>query len=52
MEYQSEEGEAQRDDENYGYGAVWEFQGVGTKPLMHKENFEFEYVKLSTRSYK
>jgi succinate dehydrogenase / fumarate reductase flavoprotein subunit len=51
-EFQSEEGEAKRDDENFAYGAVWEHQGVGNKPTMHKENFEFEYVKLSTRSYK
>jgi succinate dehydrogenase / fumarate reductase flavoprotein subunit len=51
-EYQTEEGEALRDDENYAYGSVWEFNGVDNKPNMHKENFEFEYVKLTTRSYK
>ncbi|MCA9318001.1 MAG: fumarate reductase/succinate dehydrogenase flavoprotein subunit, partial [Planctomycetes bacterium] len=51
-EYQTPGGEAQRDDENYCYGAVWEYQGVGTTPTLHKEHYQFEYVKLATRNYK
>ena len=51
-EYQSDEGEAQRNEEDYAYGAVWEHQGVGNKPKLNKEPFTFEHVKLSTRSYK
>ncbi len=50
-EYQTEEGEAKRDDENYRYAAAWEFQEIG-KWNLHKEHLEFEYVKLSQRSYK
>ena len=51
-EHQSAEGEAVRDDENFAHSAVWEFQGVGTKPALHKEQLQFENVKLTTRSYK
>ena len=51
-EYQTEEGEALRNDKDYSYVAAWEYQGVGEKPKLHKEPLEFEYVKLATRSYK
>ncbi|MBN8705678.1 MAG: fumarate reductase/succinate dehydrogenase flavoprotein subunit [Bacteroidetes bacterium] len=51
-EFQTEDGEAQRDDEKYAYVAAWEFKGVGAKPELHKENLTFEYVKPSQRSYK
>jgi succinate dehydrogenase / fumarate reductase flavoprotein subunit len=51
-EHQTEEGEAVRNDEEFAHGAVWEYQGVGQKPKLHKENLEFENVKLTTRSYK
>jgi succinate dehydrogenase / fumarate reductase, flavoprotein subunit len=51
-EYQTSEGEAQRNDEEFSYAAAWEFQGVGQKPTLHKEDLSFEYVKLATRSYK
>jgi len=51
-EYQTDEGEAKRDDERFAYVAAWEFKGVGVAPELHKENLEFEYVKPSQRSYK
>jgi succinate dehydrogenase / fumarate reductase flavoprotein subunit len=51
-EHVTEDGEAKRDDENYAYSAVWEFNGVGEAPTLHKEPLEFEYVPLSQRSYK
>ena len=51
-EYQTEEGEAKRDDENFTYVAAWEHKGVGQAPELHKETLEFENVKLATRSYK
>ncbi|MEZ4648800.1 MAG: fumarate reductase/succinate dehydrogenase flavoprotein subunit [Candidatus Eisenbacteria bacterium] len=51
-EHQTEEGEAKRDDENMSFGAVWEFQGVGKEPTLHKEPLEFEYCKPTQRSYK
>ena len=52
LESQTPEGEALRDDENFSYAAAWEWQGEGESPKLHKEELEFEYVKLSQRSYK
>ena len=46
------DGEAKRDDENFRYVAAWEFNGVDQKPTLHKEPLEFNYVKLTQRSYK
>jgi succinate dehydrogenase / fumarate reductase flavoprotein subunit len=51
-EYQTEEGEAKRDDKNFCYVAAWEFAGEGKKPKLHKEALKFDYVKPSQRSYK
>jgi len=51
-EYQTADGEAKRDDENFSYAAAWEFQGVGSAPALHKQKLVFEDVKLATRSYK
>mgnify|MGYP006292142129 CR=1 FL=1 len=51
-EHQTEEGEAKRDDENFCHVAAWEFKGVGEKPVRHVEPLDFEYVKLTQRSYK
>jgi succinate dehydrogenase / fumarate reductase flavoprotein subunit len=51
-EYQTAEGEAARDDENFAYAAAWGFQGVGQPPILHKEPLSFEYVHPSQRSYK
>lgn len=51
-EYQTEEGEARRDDENYTYVAAWEYNGWDTDPVLHKEPLIFENVELKTRSYK
>jgi succinate dehydrogenase / fumarate reductase, flavoprotein subunit len=51
-EYQTEEGEALRDDENFRYVAAWEWNGEGEAPTLHKEELEFTYVKLTQRSYK
>lgn len=51
-EHQSSEGEAERNDKDFCHVAAWEFQGVGQKPNLHKENLDFENVKLATRSYK
>ena len=52
VEHTTEEGEAKRDDEHFAHAAVWEFNGVGEAPTLHKEPLEFEYVELSQRSYK
>lgn len=51
-EYQTPEGEAQRDDENYAYVAAWEYKGEGVAPALNKEPLTFEYVKPAQRSYK
>jgi succinate dehydrogenase / fumarate reductase, flavoprotein subunit len=49
-EYQTEDGEALRDDEHFQYAAAWEYTDVG--PVLHKEPLEFEYVHPAQRSYK
>jgi succinate dehydrogenase / fumarate reductase flavoprotein subunit len=51
-EYQTEEGEAKRDDRHFTYVAAWEYAGQGKAPKLHKEPLTFEYVKPSQRSYK
>lgn len=51
-EYQTAEGEAARDDENYSYAAAWGFQGVSQTPALNKEPLTFDYVHPSQRSYK
>ncbi len=51
-EYQTDEGEAQRNDKKFSYVAAWEHTGDGKEPKLHKEPLEFEYVKPSQRSYK
>ena len=51
-EFQTPEGEAQRDDDHYAYSACWEFRGAGNPPVLHKEPLAFEYVHPSQRSYK
>jgi succinate dehydrogenase / fumarate reductase flavoprotein subunit len=51
-EHQTPEGEAKRDDEHFSYAAAWEYTGDNRIPEMHKEEFQFEFVKPSQRSYK
>lgn len=51
-EHQTTEGEARRNDEDFAYVAAWEFKGVDQAPELHKEELDFEYVKLTQRSYK
>ena len=51
-EYQTEDGEALRDDDRFAHAAVWEYQGEGTAPVRHEEALNFEFIKLATRSYK
>jgi succinate dehydrogenase / fumarate reductase, flavoprotein subunit len=51
-EYQTEDGEALRDDNNFTYVAAWEYKGEGKNPTLHKEPLKFEAVKLAQRSYK
>ena len=52
-EYQTEEGEAKRDDENFFYVACWEYQGDDEKaPVLIKEPLVYEAIKVQTRNYK
>ena len=51
-EYQTEEGEALRDDENFMYVAAWEHTGQPGEAILHKENLDYKYIQVKTRSYK
>ena len=51
-EYQTSEGEALRNDEEFCHAAVWEYTGEGNEPKRNVEPIEFEVVHLATRSYK
>ncbi len=51
-EYQTPDGEALRNDEKFCYVAAWEYTGDLSKPQLHKEPLEFEFVKPTVRSYK
>ena len=51
-EYQTPDGEALRDDENFAYVAAWEYKGNNQPEELHKEPLKFENVKLTQRSYK
>jgi succinate dehydrogenase / fumarate reductase flavoprotein subunit len=51
-EYQTPDGEAQRNDEEFSYVAAWEYRGPGRSPALNKEPLTFEYVHPSQRSYK
>jgi len=51
-EYQTPDGEAQRDDEHFAHVAAWEYQGENKPPIRHIEPLVYENVKLATRSYK
>ncbi len=51
-EYQTEEGEANRDDEKYAYVAAWEYKGEEARFELHKEELKFEAIKIAQRSYK
>jgi succinate dehydrogenase / fumarate reductase, flavoprotein subunit len=51
-EYQTEEGEAERKDDEYAYVAAWAYKGMGEEPTLHREDLVFEVVKPTSRSYK
>jgi succinate dehydrogenase / fumarate reductase flavoprotein subunit len=51
-EFQTEDGEALRNDDAYAHVAAWEYQGAENKPIRHVEPLVYENVKLATRSYK
>jgi len=51
-EYQTEEGEAVRDDENFTYVAAWQHPGRDGDPRLHKEALTYKTVQPAQRSYK
>jgi succinate dehydrogenase / fumarate reductase, flavoprotein subunit len=51
-EFQTPEGEAKRNDDQYSYAAAWEYGGPGKAPILNKEPLTFDYVHPSQRSYK
>jgi len=51
-EYQTEDGEAKRNDDEFAYVGAWQYTGDDNVPLLHKEPLVFETAKLSQRSYK
>jgi succinate dehydrogenase / fumarate reductase flavoprotein subunit len=51
-EHQHPDGECKRDDEKFGHVAAWEYQGDGQAPLRNTEPLNYEFVKMSMRSYK
>jgi succinate dehydrogenase / fumarate reductase flavoprotein subunit len=51
-EFQTPDGEALRNDDQYSYAAAWEFAGPDKSPILNKEPLTFDYVHPSQRSYK
>ena len=51
-EFQTSDGEAIRDDENFKFVSAWEFNSDPTKPILHKEDLKYEEIEIKTRSYK
>jgi len=51
-EFQTADGEAVRNDEDFCYVSAWEWKGEDQPPELHKEPLVFETVELTVRSYK
>jgi len=51
-EYQTEEGEALRDDKDMTFVAAWEYKGEDKDPALHKEDLDFEFIEVKQRNYK
>ena len=51
-EYQTDDGEAMRDDKNFSYVSTWENKGDKAEPILHKEELLFDTVTPTQRSYK
>ena len=51
-EYQTEEGEALRDDLDFPHVSVWEYEGAEERPALHEEPLTFHALPLAQRNYK
>ena len=47
-----QDGEAKRDDENFAFVGAWEFKDKDEEPVLHKEELQYENIKMTQRSYK
>ena len=52
VEHQTEDGETQRDDENFMFVAAWEYQGHDKPEVMYKEELNYEHIQIVKRNYK
>ncbi len=51
-EYQTPEGEALRNDEEFSFVSCWKFNGEAVEPILHKEMLEYEFIQRQQRNYK
>jgi len=51
-EYQTADGEALRNDDDFSYVAAWEYRGKDESPALHNEPLRFENVEMKQRNYK
>jgi succinate dehydrogenase / fumarate reductase flavoprotein subunit len=51
-EYQTEDGEALRNDEEFAHVSAWQWTGDPSRPVEHREKLDYQFVELATRSYK
>lgn len=51
-EYQTPEGEALRNDEDFSFASCWKFNGEAEEPILLKETLEYEFIKRQQRNYK
>ena len=51
-EFQTPDGEAIRDDENFKFVSVWEYNHDPSNPILNKEDLDYEEIEIKTRSYK
>jgi|TARA_B100000902_G_scaffold304984_1_gene293334 succinate dehydrogenase / fumarate reductase flavoprotein subunit len=51
-EFQTSDGEAIRDDENFKFVSAWEYNQDPSNPILNKEGLDYEEIEIKTRSYK
>ena len=51
-EFQTPDGEAIRDDENFKFVSAWEYNQDPSNPILNKEDLDYEEIEIKTRSYK
>ena len=52
VEHQTEDGETQRDDQNYMFVGAWEYKGADNAEELHKEPLNYEHIQIVKRNYK